>query len=271
MLKRYVKHIPLAFGLAALVLGGCNSAGNNGAAGDADSSGAGDSAAGAAESGFVSLFDGQTLNGWKGDTAVWRAENGEIIGEVTESSTPLKANSFLIWQGGTPGDFELTAEFKLSPESNSGIQYRSDEVDGVPFALKGYQADMDGANNYTGQNYEERKRTTLAYRGQKTTLPPYGGGDLRSGIKNNAWTAAVVDGSLGSSDSLKTLIKADDWNTCRIVAKGNHLQHYINGVLMSDVTDNDTVNGKTSGLIGIQIHAGHPMKVEYRNIMLKQD
>jgi hypothetical protein len=75
---------------------------------------------------------------------------------------------------------------------------------------------------------------------------------------------------LGTSDELKTKIKSEDWNTCRIVAKGNRLQHYINGILMSDVTDNDKVNAKAGGLIGVQVHVGPPMKVEYRNIMLKQ-
>ena len=88
-------------------------------------------------------------------------------------------------------------------------------------------------------------------------------------MKNNAWSAAVVTGSLGSSDSLQALIKSEDWNKCRLVVKGNHLQHYINDVLMSDVTDNDTVNGKTKGLLGVQVHVGPPMKVEYRDIKLK--
>jgi hypothetical protein len=53
------------------------------------------------------------------------------------------------------------------------------------------------------------------------------------------------------------------------VAKGNRLQHYINGVLISDVIDNDPINAKSAGLIGVQVHVGPPMKVEYRNIMLK--
>jgi len=89
-------------------------------------------------------------------------------------------------------------------------------------------------------------------------------------VKNNAWSAMTVTGSLGDSDSLKTKIKAEDWNTFRLVIKGNHLQHYINDVLMSDVTDEDTVNGKTKGLLGVQVHVGPPMKVQYRNLMLKQ-
>jgi hypothetical protein len=79
----------------------------------------------------------------------------------------------------------------------------------------------------------------------------------------------VVD-SLGNADSLKAAIKANDWNSCHIIAKGNHLQHYINGVLMSDVTDNDEANRKMSGLLGVQVHVGGPMTVEYRNILLKK-
>ena len=123
-------------------------------------------------SGFVSIFDGSTLNGWEGDTAVWHVLDGAIVGQVTAASTPLKANTFLIWKDGKPGDFELTAEYEISPEGNSGIQYRSEEVEGVPFGLRGYQMDIDGANTYTGQNYEERARSIMAFRGQKVTLPP---------------------------------------------------------------------------------------------------
>jgi hypothetical protein len=79
-----------------------------------------------------------------------------------------------------------------------------------------------------------------------------------------------VTASLGSQDSLRSLIKRNDWNTCHIIAKGNRLQHFINGVLMSDVTDNDEVNRKLSGLLGVQVHVGPPMKVEYRNIRFKE-
>jgi hypothetical protein len=142
----------------------------------------------------------------------------------------------------------------------------------VPHALKGYQADIDGAHRYTGQNYEERARTTLAYRGEKVTVKPFenASAQVRDFVKNNAWTERTVTGSLGTSDELKEKIRSEDWNTCRLVVKGNHLQHYINGILMSDVTDDDKVNGKANGLLGVQVHVGPPMKVEYRNIMLKQ-
>ncbi len=223
--------------------------------------------------GFVKIFDGKTLNGWEGDPAYWRVENGNLVGEITPS-TVLKRNSFIIWQGGTPGDFELTLDFRITKAGNSGINYRSEELKDIPYALKGYQADIDGANRYTGQNYEERGRTTLAYRGQIVTIKAQDGTDasalLQSKIKNNAWTQTTVTGSLGHSDSLKTHIKSEDWNECRLVVKGNRLQHFINGVLMSDVTDIDRVNGKLKGLLGVQVHVGPPMKVEYRNIMIKQ-
>jgi hypothetical protein len=142
----------------------------------------------------------------------------------------------------------------------------------VPYALRGYQADIDGKNRYTGQNYEERGRTTLAYRGQKVEINPLDNAtaSIRDHVQNNAWTGATVTESLGDIDSLRTHMKFEDWNECHLIIKGNRLQHYINGVLMSDVTDNDTVNRKMSGLLGMQVHVGPPMKVEFRNIRLKQ-
>ena len=223
--------------------------------------------------GFVSIFDGKTLKGWDGDPTYWRVENGNLVGEITPA-TLLKTNSFIIWQGGEPGDFEFTGEFNITADGNSGINYRSDRLTDVPFALRGYQADIDGKNRYTGQNYEERKRTTLAYRGQKTTIPAYTGAAtpeaVRANVQRNAWGGLTVTGSLGSSDSLKTLIKSEDWNKFHLIVKGNRLQHYINGILMSDVTDEDTVNGKAKGLLGVQVHVGPPMKVQYRDLMLKQ-
>jgi hypothetical protein len=221
--------------------------------------------------GFVKIFDGKTLKGWVGDSTYWRVENGNLVGEITPA-TVLKTNSFIIWQGGKPADFELTLEFKISKAGNSGINYRSEQLTDVPHALKGYQADIDGAIRYTGQNYEERARTTLAYRGEIVTVTGAAttSAPLKDNIKNNAWLSRTVTGSLGTSDELKTKIKSEDWNTCRIVARGNRLQHYVNGILMSDVTDNDKVNARVGGLLGVQVHVGPPMKVEYRNIMLKQ-
>lgn len=225
------------------------------------------------EKGFIKIFDGKTLNGWEGDPTYWRVENGNLVGEITPQ-TLLKTNSFIRWKGGEPANFELKGEFNITEKGNSGINYRSEKLLGVPYALKGYQADIDGANRYTGQNYEERGRTTLAYRGQITSINPQSGNwtpeEVKLKVKNNAWSELKVTGSLGSSDSLKTLIKNQEWNSFHLIIKGNRLQHYINDILMSDVTDNDVINGKSKGIIGVQVHVGPPMKVQYRNLRLKK-
>lgn len=252
----------------ALFLGltGCQSSGSR----SSDQADTSTQQASPSADGFISMFDGKTLDGWQGDTAYWHVEDGAIVGEETTETAPLlKANTFLIWQKGQPSDFELTAEYKISAEGNSGVQYRSEMVEGVPFGMRGYQLDIDGPNQYTGQNYEERGRTILAFPGQKVTLPEVSG-PIDQYAKGNIWRASVITDSLGSRDSLKALIKTGDWNTLRIVAKGNHLQHYINDVLMCDITDDDVKNRKSSGLIGLQLHAGHVMRVEFRHIQIKQ-
>jgi len=226
----------------------------------------------AMEDNFISLFNGKTLEGWEGDDRLWRIENGTLIGELTPDS-PLESNTFLIWKDGKPQDFELKLDFRITESGNSGVNYRSEQVDGIPFALKGYQADIDGKNSYTGQNYEERKRTTLAYRGEKALIRsqpnPEEAGSLGANVKNNAWQNREILESIGNSDSLKTQIKSGDWNKCHLIIKGNRLQHYINGILMSEVIDNDTLNRESSGYLGLQLHVGPPMKVEYREIRLK--
>jgi hypothetical protein len=221
---------------------------------------------------FTSIFDGKTLDGWKGDPNYWRVEDGNLVGEVTPE-TLLKRNTFIVWQGGQPEDFELKLEYNITESGNSGINYRSEVIDTIPNALRGYQADIDGKIRYTGQNYEEKKRTTLAYRGEKVIINnqdnPDEAGSLRANVKKNCWQSREVIGSLGESDSLKTKIKSEDWNEVHLVIKGNRLQHYVNGVLMSDVTDNDTVNRTSKGYLGVQVHVGPPMQVAYRNIRLK--
>jgi Domain of Unknown Function (DUF1080). len=207
------------------------------------------------EKDFVKIFDGKTLQGWKGDLVHWKVENGTIIGEVTPQNQ-LKNNTFLIWAGGKVGDFELKLQYKISKGGNSGIQYRSEEVPGVPFGLKGYQADIDGNNEYTGLNYEERGRGFIAKRGEKVVVDSLGKPDLLS--------------TLGTSEELAKNIRNDDWNEYHLVVKGNHMQYYINGVLMSDATDNDPVNRKMTGLLGLQAHVTTEMRVEFKNIRLKQ-
>ena len=231
------------------------------------------SSTGQSEKNFKSIFDGKTLNGWEGDNKYWRVENGNLVGEITPE-TLLKTNSFITWKGGEPADFELKGEFNITEKGNSGINYRSEQLPDIPYALRGYQADIDGANRYTGQNYEERGRTTLAYRGQITSINQQSGvwkaEDVKAKVQKNAWTELKITGSLGENEALKTKIKSQDWNSFHLIIKGNRLQHYINGVLMSDVTDNDAINGKSKGILGVQVHVGPPMKVQYRNLRLKE-
>jgi hypothetical protein len=205
---------------------------------------------------FTQIFDGKTFAGWEADTAVWRIEDGSFVGEVSPEKQ-IKTNSFLIWAGGSPADFEFKAEYKISKGGNSGVQYRSEAVPDIPYAVKGYQADIDGENTYTGQNYEERGRGFLAMRGQRATL-------------ETGKSPIISADPVGNSDELKSHIKQDDWNEIHLVVKGNNMKHYINGVLMSETTDNDSTNAKSSGLLGLQVHVSERMKVEYRGLVLRK-
>lgn len=205
--------------------------------------------------GFDSIFDGASLKGWDGDTEFWRVENGAIVGETTPDK-PLKKNTFLIWRGGAPADFELKLEYRIQ-NTNSGIQYRSSEVPSEgKWVLKGYQADIDAQNRYTGQIYEERGRGFLALRGQFTRI--------QEGRK------LTLVGSPGEGEALKGFIRADDWNQFHVMARGNVIVQVVNGRVMSMLIDDDAQNRSAEGLLGLQLHVGQPMKVEFRNLWLQK-
>ena len=210
------------------------------------------------ETGFQPIFDGKTLDGWDGNPAYWRVENGSLVGEITPASV-IKSNTFIIWRGGSPRDFDLKLDVRISPDGNSGINYRSTVVPdtvtaGNKFAMRGYQCDIDGRKRYTGNNYEEKGRLFLAVRGQLTHVvggrPP------------------IVLSSTGDADGLAAAL-TDDWNSVHLIARGNVLTHIVNGRIMTVVIDDDVPNRPVEGLIGVQVHVGPPMKVEYRNIRLK--
>ena len=203
------------------------------------------------ETGFVSIFDGQSLKGWDGDLDFWRVEEGAIVGQTTKEHQP-KQNTFIIWRGGSTGNFELKLDYKLTG-FNSGIQYRSSELPDIKYAMKGYQADIDGEQRFSGQIYEERARGFLALRGQFT----YIGDDKKKGLV----------GSLG--DNLKDFIKGDDFNSMHIIARGNTIVQVVNGHVMSMLIDDDTGGRRMDGLLGIQVHVGPPMKIEVKNIRIK--
>ncbi|PWG06691.1 DUF1080 domain-containing protein [Polaribacter aquimarinus] len=222
---------------------------------------------------FKSIFNGKNLEGWNGDKTYWSVKEGVLVGKVT-SETILNRNSFIIYNKEQPTNFELKLEYRISKSGNSGVNYRSEKIDNLPFALRGYQSDIDGKNKYTGQNYEEKKRTTLAYIGEKVIIESMPDSipltNLRKNVKRNCWQTRNVVGSLGDAKELKSSIKDSDWNTMHLVVKDNRMQHFVNGVLMSDVTDLDTKNMSNKGFIGVQVHVGPPMKVEYKNILLKK-
>jgi hypothetical protein len=216
--------------------------------------------------GFTQIFDGKTLKGWDGDPKFWRAENGELIGQTT-AENKLTENTFVIWRGGRPADFELKLEYRIDA-TNSGIQLRSVQLpagttDGNGGAvkgrwvMKGYQADIDVANRYTGQIYEERGRAFLAMRGQFSYVPPGGGPKVAGALQT-------------TDDELKGIIKNNDWNQVHIIARGNMITEILNGHVTSVLIDDDTKGRLLKGLIGFQCHVGDPMKVEFRNIWLKQ-
>jgi hypothetical protein len=208
--------------------------------------------------GFRSIFDGKSLDGWDGNPKLWRVEDGCVIGETT-AENPTKGNTFLIWRRGKPADFEFKCQFKMTSDGvNSGIQYRSREEpkEWGKWVIGGYQADMNGNDQYTGILYEERGRGIVATRGQKVTIGP----DHKP----------QVVGNIGEEADLKAKINKHDWNDYHLIVRGNHLQHIINGQLMVDITDNDPEARRFSGLLALQLHAGPPMKVLYRNIELKE-
>ena len=208
------------------------------------------------EPGFEMIFDGLSLDGWDGDAKYWSVEDGKLVGIVTPE-TSLERNTFIRWRGAEVADFDLRLEYRISNSGNSGINYRSIEVPGVPFAMRGYQADIHGGDSYTGNVYEERGRTFLALRGQKTVVEA-----------NQA--ATVIERFAAPADLQAYIRKEDDWNAVRIVARGNHIQQYFNGRLFAEVVDNDLGAGQRRGMIGVQVHVGPPMRVEYRRIRLKR-
>jgi hypothetical protein len=214
----------------------------------------------AAESGFKALFDGKDLSGWEGNPKLWSVENGAITGKTgSDPENKIKHNTFLVWTNGTVDDFELRFSYKIVG-GNSGVQYRSKVVRTGEFGpvVGGYQADFEAGTTYSGILYEELGRGILAQRGQKTV------------IKEADGKAKVeVTGSVGDSKEIQSKIKKEDWNDYVVIAKGNHVRHFINGMQTIDVTDEQESKAPKSGVLALQIHAGPPMTVQFKNIRIK--
>jgi hypothetical protein len=204
------------------------------------------------EPGFVKIFNGKDLTGWEGDANFWSVQDGAIVGQTTKAK-PTRGNTFLIWKAGKPADFELRMKFKLA-NHNSGIQFRSRQVKGN-YVVAGYQADFDGRNSYTGMIYEEKGRGIMARRGTKVVVDAKG--------------KKKVAGKTCTEQEFKKVFKAGDWNDYTIAAKGNELVLKVNGLVTSEMVDNHEARRAMSGILALQLHAGPPMKVQFKDIRLK--
>lgn len=203
------------------------------------------------------IFNGKDLTGWDGDPRLWSVKDGVIHGQTT-AEAKANGNTFLIWDGETK-DFDLRLSFRCSRENNSGIQYRSEKVDSSnDWVLKGYQHEIRNSNelpNVAGFIYGEKLgRGRICLVGEKA---------VAKNAKEKEITGELIDQA-----GMEKLVKLDDWNEVVIIAKGPHIQHYLNGTLILDFTDADDC-ALLDGSLGLQLHAGVPMWTEFKNIRIK--
>ena len=212
-----------------------------------------------AQDDFVSLFDGKTLNNWDGNPKFWSVKDGAITG-ITTKETPTKGNTFSIYTGDQKlTNFDLRIDFKIIG-GNSGIQYRSFKKPGNQdgWRIGGYQADFESGDRYSGICYGEAFRGILSLRGQKTILSLNDKGKLQKKSE-----------TFGDTNEIGKAVKKKEWNTYRIVADGFHFTHFINDVKTTELVDNDEKTRRADGLLALQLHAGPPMNVQFKNIKVK--
>lgn len=199
---------------------------------------------------FQNLFNGKDLTDWAGKTEFWSVKDGVIFGETTKEK-PTKGNTFLVWQGGEVGDFVFKAKVRFNG-NNSGVQYRSELV-GNPedFVAKGYQADLHPKAEYFGMLYAEKWRGIVAQRFQRVEVGDDG--------------KPKVVAEIG--DKNQNLV-ATEWNELTIIAVGDRQIHQLNGVNAMDLKDNHP-EAKRKGILALQLHAGAPMSVEFKDIQLR--
>ena len=210
------------------------------------------------------LFNGKDLKGWDGDPRLWSVKDGVIRGETTEEN-PARGNTFLVWRDGKLKDFELKLRFRIQ-NGNSGVQYRSKEVS--KWVISGYQAEVQNAPGKVGFLYHEKGRGWLVNVGDIMEID-------KDGKKN-------VIGNVSDKDALLEAgyYNDKDWNEYHIIAQGNHLKHYLNGYPTIELIDNDRVTdpddpkdtkgAAKEGLLALQIHAGPPMVVEFKDIRIRE-
>ena len=207
----------------------------------------------AAEADYKPIFNGRDLAGWDGDPRFWSVRDGAIRGETVLGAMTV-SNTFLIWRGGTLKDFHLKLKVRLR-NGNSGVQYRSRDLG--KWSIAGYQAEIDNAPGKSGFLYEERGRKFLALIGERVEIDASGQPRVTGQIADKKQQLA------------RGYYVPREWNDYLITAKGNRLEHFINGVKVIDVTDNDLKGRALEGLLALQIHVGPPMLVEFKDILLQ--
>ncbi len=202
---------------------------------------------------FEPLFNGSDLAGWDGNQRFWSVRDGVIRGETKLGALPL-GNTFLIWRGGTLRDFELRLKFRIQ-SGNSGVQYRSRDLG--KWVVAGYQAEIENRQGKVGFLYEERGRKSLASVGERVEIGADG--------------ARKVTGEIATKAALiaKGYYKTREWNDYTIVAHGSHIEQWLNGIKVAELTDDDEAHRALEGVLALQLHAGPPMLVEFRDILLK--
>jgi hypothetical protein len=227
----------------------------------------------AAPAGFKEIFDGKTLAGWDGNKDVWSVRDGALTG-VTTAEKGIKANTFLVWQGAQPANFELRLQFRLTAQNpegraNSGVQYRSKVLDAATFVVGGYQADIDMPFRYTGMLYEEKGRGILMTAGEKIRIGESTMVDdaKKAGAKKKKTAVEKLPGATPTA-AIAAAYKIGEWNEMVITANGNQLRHTVNGVVTAEATETDASIAK-SGVIALQLHTGPPMTVQFKNVYLK--
>ena len=218
----------------------------------------------AVPAGFTSMFDGKTLKGWRGDQTLWSVRDGVITGGTDK---PVEANTFLIFDK-PYGDFEIRFKYRwLSPEGNSGLQFRSGQVEGN-YVMTGYQANVTPTNvppERFGMLYNEiADRQELALLGQKAEITRRSANGAGTGRVVRTVTEMVNP----RSAILASIRPNPEWNEVVVVAYGNRMVSAINGLLAFDCTDKDPV-GHQSGLFGLQLHKGPATWVQYKDIVIR--
>ncbi len=202
---------------------------------------------------FQALFNGRDLTGWDGNPKLWSVKDGVIRGETTLNAIAL-SNTFLIWKGGVLRDFELKLQFRIQ-NGNSGVQYRSKDLG--KWSVSGYQAEIENTPGKVGFLYEERGRKYLAIVGERVEMQADG--------------TRKVTGQIAQKEAYLTAsaYRQGDWNEYRIIARGTHLEHYLNGIQTVAFIDHDPRQHSLEGILALQIHAGLPMTVEFKDIFLR--